>query len=68
MLEALQGKEVTVHYLNGYSSEGGILEEVDEKYVKYRTEFQMLYIPISSIRAVIVDTKERERPRVGFGQ
>jgi hypothetical protein len=26
-----------------------------------------LYIPITSIRAVDVQTKERERPRVGFG-
>ncbi|WP_379132606.1 hypothetical protein [Paenibacillus sp. sgz500958] len=68
MLEALQGKEVTVNFLDGYSVKGGTLEAVDERFVKYRTEFQVLYIPISSIRAVTIDTKPQERPRVGFGQ
>ncbi|MGN7760743.1 hypothetical protein [Paenibacillus sp. P46E] len=68
MLEALQGQEVTVNFLDGSSVRGGILEEIDERFVKYRTEYQVLYIPITSIRAVVVETKERERPRVGFGQ
>ncbi|OKP81480.1 hypothetical protein A3844_26370 [Paenibacillus helianthi] len=68
MLEALQGQEVTVNFLDGSSVSGGILEEMDERFVKYRTEYQVLYIPITSIRAVVVETKERERPRVGFGQ
>ncbi|MDQ0196493.1 hypothetical protein [Paenibacillus wynnii] len=44
------------------------MEEIDEKFVKYCTDFQVLYIPITSIRAISLDTKERERPRVGFGQ
>ncbi|OKP84765.1 hypothetical protein [Paenibacillus sp. P32E] len=68
MLEALQGQEVTVNFLDGSSVRGGILEEMDERFVKYRTEYQVLYIPITLIRAVVVETKERERPRVGFGQ
>ncbi|WP_379153910.1 hypothetical protein [Paenibacillus sp. sgz5001063] len=68
MLEALVGQEVTVNFLDGSSVRGGVLEEVDERFVKYRTEYQVLYIPITSIRAVVVETKERERPRVGFGQ
>jgi hypothetical protein len=68
MLAALKGQEVTVHYLDGTSSRGGILEDLDERFVKYSTEYQTLYIPITSIRAVDVQTKERERPRVGFGQ
>ncbi|AIQ17353.1 MULTISPECIES: hypothetical protein [Paenibacillus] len=68
MLAALQGQEVTVNFLDGSSVRGGVLEEIDERFVKYRTEYQVLYIPISSIRAVAVETKERERPRVGFGQ
>jgi len=68
MLEALLGKEVTVNFLDGFSAKGGVLEEIEDKFVKYKTEFQVLYIPITSIRAITIDTKERERPRVGFGQ
>ncbi|MCL6601435.1 MAG: hypothetical protein K6T94_01050 [Paenibacillus sp.] len=68
MLLALQGKEVTINCIDGFSVKGGILEEVDDRFVKYRTDFQVLYIPITSIRAITIDTKERERPRVGFGQ
>ncbi|NQX48676.1 hypothetical protein HQN87_25475 [Paenibacillus tritici] len=68
MLAALKGQEVTIHFLDGTTVRGGILEELDERFVKYSTEYQTLYIPITSIRAVDVQTKERERPRVGFGQ
>ncbi|MCE3200180.1 hypothetical protein JI735_21070 [Paenibacillus sonchi] len=68
MLEALKGQEVSMNFLDGSSIRGGVLEEIDERFVKYRTEYQVLYIPITSIRAVAVETKERERPRVGFGQ
>ncbi|KWX71294.1 hypothetical protein D3C73_589700 [compost metagenome] len=68
MLEALKGQEVSVNFLDGSSVRGGVLEEIDDRFVKYRTEYQVLYIPITSIRAVAVETKERERPRVGFGQ
>lgn len=68
MLAALKGKEVTVNFLDGTSVRGGVLEEVDERFVKYQTEYEELYIPITSIRAISLDTKERERPRVGFAQ
>ncbi|WP_405110342.1 hypothetical protein MHH28_00570 [Paenibacillus sp. FSL K6-1217] len=68
MLSVLKGQEVTIHFLDGSSVKGGVLEELDDKFVKYSTEYQTLYIPITSIRAVDVQTKERERPRVGFGQ
>lgn len=68
MLAALKGKEVTVNFLDGTIARGGILEEVDERFVKYKTEYEVLYIPITSIRAIALDTKERERPRVGFAQ
>lgn len=68
MLEALKGQKVTVHFLDGTSARDGVLEELDERFVKYRTEYQVLYIPVTSIRAVALETKEREQPRVGFGQ
>ena len=67
MLAALKGQEVAIHFLDGTSVKGGLLEDLDERFVKYSTEYQTLYIPITSIRAVDVQTKERERPRVGFG-
>lgn len=68
MLEDLKGQKVTVHFLDGTSIKDGVLVELDERFVKYQTEYQVLYIPITSIRAVALETKERERPRVGFGQ
>ncbi|UQZ35985.1 hypothetical protein C2I18_22095 [Paenibacillus sp. PK3_47] len=67
MLTDLLGQKVTIHFVDGTSSRDGVLETVDEKFIKYRTEYQLLYIPITSIRAVALETKERERPRVGFG-
>ncbi|GGG14334.1 hypothetical protein [Paenibacillus abyssi] len=66
MLESLQGKEVIITFLDGAHISGGVLEQVDDKFVKYRTEYQEVYIPISSIRTLAIDTKERQRPRVGF--
>ncbi|ASA20490.1 hypothetical protein [Paenibacillus donghaensis] len=68
MLNSLVGKEVTVAFLDGTLATGGVLAEADERYVKYQTEYQELYIPITSIRDVTLDTKPRERNRVGFGQ
>ncbi|CAM4449883.1 MULTISPECIES: hypothetical protein [Paenibacillus] len=68
MLKELLGQKVAVHFLDGTSVREGVLEELDERFVKYRTEYQLLYIPVTSIRAVALETKERERPRVGFGQ
>ncbi len=67
MLKELLGQKVAVHFLDGTSVREGVLEELDERFVKYRTEYQLLYIPVTSIRAVALETKERERPRVGFG-
>jgi len=68
MLSSLQGQEVTIHFLDGTSARSGTLEEIDANFVKYRDEFQVLYIPITSIRSVSIETKERQRPRVGFSQ
>ncbi|WP_342565439.1 hypothetical protein NST84_10030 [Paenibacillus sp. FSL R7-0345] len=68
MLQELLGQKVAVRFLDGTSVREGVLEELDGQFVKYRSEYQLLYIPISSIRAVALETKERERPRVGFGQ
>ncbi|GGG10661.1 hypothetical protein GCM10010912_63840 [Paenibacillus albidus] len=68
MLEALQGKKVTIYFLDCSNESKGVLEAVSDKFVKYRTDYQELYIPITSIRSVDVDTKERQRARVGFGQ
>jgi hypothetical protein len=66
MLEALQGKEVTVHFLDGTNVRGGVLEEASDGFLKYSTEYQEMYIPITSVRAVTLDIKEVQRPRVGF--
>ncbi|WP_433943020.1 hypothetical protein [Paenibacillus sp. SN-8-1] len=68
MFKSLEGKEVTIHFIDGSSVTNGKIEEVDDQSVRYRDEFQILYIPISSIKSVAVNTKERQRPRVGFSQ
>jgi len=67
MLANLQGKEVAVHFIDGTQVIGGVIAEVDDRFVKYQTEYQELYIPITSIRTVAIDTKERQRAKVGFG-
>lgn len=68
MLETIKGTAVTIHFLDGSCEKGGTLEEIADGFVRYRTEYQLLYIPVTSIRAVAVDTKERRTPRVGFGE
>lgn len=68
MLEALQGKEVTIYFVDGSNARKGVLESVTERFVKYRTDFEELYIPITAICSVSLDLIGRERPRVGFTQ
>ncbi|WP_025685691.1 hypothetical protein [Paenibacillus maysiensis] len=66
MLASLQGKEVTIHFIDGTNACDGILDQIDDKFVKYLTQYQTLVIPITSIRTVSIDIKERQRYRVGF--
>ncbi|NGM84592.1 hypothetical protein G5B47_19470 [Paenibacillus sp. 7124] len=68
MLTALQGEKAAVYFLDGTFLGDGVLEEVGEKFIKYVTDYQVHYIPITAIRSVSVETRERQRPRVGFGQ
>lgn len=68
MLEALQGKEVTLYFVDGSNARKGILEAVTSTFIKYRTEFEEMYIPITSICSIVLDTKGRDRARVGFTQ
>ncbi|MEK4155329.1 MULTISPECIES: hypothetical protein [Paenibacillus] len=68
MLEVLQGKEVTIYFVDGSNATKGVLETVSENFVKYRTDFEEFYIPISSICSISLDTKTRERAKVGFTQ
>ncbi|AJY74132.1 hypothetical protein [Paenibacillus beijingensis] len=67
MLTSLYGKEVAIYFIDGTSVNGGTLEQADDTFVKYRTEYEDLYIPVTSIRSITVNTKERQRPRIGFG-
>ncbi|MCM3749576.1 hypothetical protein M3223_19680 [Paenibacillus pasadenensis] len=67
MLAKLKGQKVLVHFIDGTLADGGILEDFDDKYIKYTTEYQELYIPITSVREIKFNLKERERPKVGFG-
>ncbi|PAD75812.1 hypothetical protein [Paenibacillus campinasensis] len=66
MLKGLEKQAVTIYFLDGSCVRGGTLEEVNEAFVKYKDEFEMLYVPISSIRAVAADRKVREQPKIGF--
>ncbi|WP_068618687.1 hypothetical protein [Paenibacillus tuaregi] len=68
MLNHLLNKEVTIHFLDGSCVRGGILEAIEENFINYADEYQSLYIPVTSIRSISIDTKERQRPRVGFAQ
>lgn len=66
MLASLQGKEVTIHFIDGTNACDGVLDQIDDKFVKYLTQYQTLVIPITSIRTVSIDIKERQSYRVGF--
>ncbi|QJC50516.1 hypothetical protein HGI30_02185 [Paenibacillus albicereus] len=66
MLDKLIGKKVLIHFLDGTLAENGVLEQADDKFVKYVTDYQELYIPITSIRTISLPLKEREKPKVGF--
>jgi hypothetical protein len=66
MLASLQGKEVTIHFIDGTNACDGILDQVDDRFVKYLTQYQTLFIPITSIRTVSIEIKERQRSKVGF--
>ncbi|WP_226003009.1 hypothetical protein [Paenibacillus sp. BJ-4] len=66
MLASLQGKEVTIHFIDGTNACEGVLDQVDDQFVKYLTQYQTLVIPITSIRTVSIDIKERQPYRVGF--
>ncbi|MEE4564948.1 hypothetical protein [Paenibacillus polymyxa] len=66
MLASLQGKEATIHFIDGTCASDGVLDQIDDKYVKYLTQYQTLVIPITSIRTVTIDIKERQPYRVGF--
>lgn len=68
MLKALQGEKVTVYFLDGSCLTDGMLAEAGELFIKVTTEYEVHYIPITSVRSVAQDTKERQRPRLGFGQ
>ncbi|SDS62561.1 hypothetical protein SAMN05444162_1885 [Paenibacillaceae bacterium GAS479] len=66
MLEKLKGQKVLIHFIDGTLADDGVLEEADGQYVKYTTAYQELYIPVTSIRTISLNLKEREKAKVGF--
>ncbi|GAB6926150.1 hypothetical protein JCM10914A_01330 [Paenibacillus sp. JCM 10914] len=68
MLKRLEKQRVAVYFVDGNYIQNGTLEEVGDQFILYQDEYEMLYIPISAIRYVSVDTKERDKPRVGFSR
>ncbi|EHB68685.1 MULTISPECIES: hypothetical protein [Paenibacillus] len=66
MLKHLLKQQAAVHFIDGGCVSGGTLEEIEDTFIKYKDEYEMLYIPLSAIRYVAVDTKERDKAPVGF--
>jgi len=66
MLKHLLKQQAAVHFIDGGCVSGGTLEEIEDTFIKYKDEYEMLYIPLSAIRYLSVDTKERDKAPVGF--
>ncbi|CAM2859518.1 hypothetical protein PASE110613_04795 [Paenibacillus sediminis] len=68
MLTNLLDQKVTVHFTNGANVSGGVLEQADDKFVAYRTDYELFYIPITSIQSVSIDNVKRQRSTIGFSR
>ncbi|MBU5346381.1 hypothetical protein [Paenibacillus lautus] len=66
MLKSLLNQEVSIYFTDGSYVRNGTLEEVGDQFIRYQDEYEMLYVPLTAIRYVSVNTKERDKPRVGF--
>jgi len=66
MLKSLLNQEVSIYFTDGSYVRSGTLEEVGEQFIRYKDEYEMLYVPLPAIRYVSVNTKERDKPKVGF--
>ncbi|MCV4232333.1 hypothetical protein OHJ21_14205 [Virgibacillus sp. LDC1] len=66
MLKSLLNQEVSIYFTDGSYVRSGTLEEVGEQFIRYKDEYEMLYVPLTAIRYVSVNTKERDKPKVGF--
>lgn len=66
MLKSLLNQKVAIYFTDGSYVQNGLLEEVGEQFIRYKDEYEMLYVPLTAIRYVSVNTKERDKPRVGF--
>ena len=58
--EEFKGKVVVINYNNSKEYVKGILEEIDDKFVKVKGKHTVRYVNISDIRDIRTD--ERERP------
>lgn len=56
--EEFKGKVVTINYNNSNEYVKGILEDVDEHFLKVRGKHTVRYVNVSEIRDIRVDNRE----------
>ena len=56
--EEFKGKVVTINYNNSDEYVKGILEDVDEQFVKVRGKHTVRYVKVSEIRDIRTDKRE----------
>jgi hypothetical protein len=67
LLKNLIGQEVTVYFIDGQHVSRGTLQEFDDTFITYRTPYESHFIPISSVRNIVVNSESRPTAyKIGF--
>jgi hypothetical protein len=67
MLSNLNGKEVTIYFLDGQHVSRGAIQEADDRFLTYTTPTESHIIPISSIRNIVLNSENKTGSlKIGF--
>jgi hypothetical protein len=67
MLINLNGKEVTIYFLDGQHVSRGTIQEADDRFLTYATSTESHIIPISSIRNIVLNSENKPAShKIGF--
>jgi hypothetical protein len=67
MLSYLNGKEVTIYFIDGYHISSGTIQEADDRFLTYKTSIESHIIPITSIRNIVLNSENKPAShKIGF--
>ncbi|QHW29753.1 hypothetical protein GZH47_02130 [Paenibacillus rhizovicinus] len=66
MLNEFINKQVTIFFIGGQNVSKGTITEIDEKFVKYKTQMYEHIIPLTAIRNVQLQVGERPRNKAVY--